>query len=166
LSEHDRGDNDAVAATERALARLCKSHSFGWSRDSTCLRLSTAYIEQNGVHMPHSVPTLTNSLLIIALALAFLCCLHIVLIVLWARCSLNHYYFNLPKLGIATQAIVVVSQICTVGALGLLSYGLQRIAADKFVRQGELYWPPGIGNVILQLTLSDLQRRPFKVHNT
>jgi hypothetical protein len=101
------------------------------------LHLSIAYIEQNGGHATRSVPALTNSLLIMALALAFLCCLHIVLVVLWARHSLNHHYFNLTKVGIAAQAIAVISQICAVVALGLFSYSLQRIAADKFIRQGE-----------------------------
>lgn len=100
------------------------------------LRLPTAYIRHDSVHASRSAPTLTNSLLIVVLALAFLCCLHITLIVLWARHTLNHLYFNLSKLGAAAQAIAVISQICTVGALGLLSYGLQRIAADKFIRKG------------------------------
>ena len=72
-----------------------------------------------------------------ALALAFLCCLHSILIVLWARRTLDHRYFNLSKLGAAAQAIAIISQICTVGALSLLSYGLQRIAADKFIRQSK-----------------------------
>lgn len=129
-------------------------------------RPSTAYIGQRGAHTPHSLPTLTNSRLIIALALVFLGCLHMVLAVLWGRHSLNHYYFSLSKLGIAAQATAVISQICAVGALSLLSYGLQRIAADKFIRQSELYESPNIQNVKIPLIPSNSQRRPFKVHNT
>ena len=70
-------------------------------------------------------------------SLVSLCCLHAILIVLWARHTLNNHYFDLSKLSTAGQAVAVVSQIFTVVALGLLSYGLQRIAADKFIRQGE-----------------------------
>jgi hypothetical protein len=77
-----------------------------------------------------------------ALALVILCCLHATLIVLWARHTLNHHYFDLYELNAAAPAIAVISQICTVGALGLLSYGLQRIAADKFIRRSELSNPP------------------------
>ena len=79
-----------------------------------------------------------------ALALTFLCCLHMVLIVLWASHTLNHRHFDLSKLNIAAQAIAIISQTCTVGALGLLSYGLQRIAADKFIRQGEFSKAPAL----------------------
>jgi hypothetical protein len=99
--------------------------------------LFIAYIEQNGVYAPHSAHSLTSSLAIMTLALGFLCCLHVIMIVLWARHTLNHRHFELSKLNIAAQAIVIISQICTVGALGLLSYGLQRTAANKFIRQGE-----------------------------
>jgi hypothetical protein len=101
------------------------------------LHLSTACIEQIE-HTPHLVPTLAYPLLIIALALAFLCCLHMTIIVLWWRHTLNHRYFDLSKLGTAVQAVALISQACTVGALCLLSYGLQRIAADRFIRQSEL----------------------------
>lgn len=99
------------------------------------LRPSTAH---TGEHSPHPVPTLKKSLFIVALALSFLCCLHVTLIVLWARRSLNHRYFDLAKLSTVGQAIAIISQIGAVGALGLLSYGIQRIAADKFIRKGEL----------------------------
>jgi hypothetical protein len=55
-----------------------------------------------------------------ALALAFLCSLHTILIVLWARHTLNHHYFDLSNLNIAAQVIAIISQICTVGALSFL----------------------------------------------
>lgn len=101
------------------------------------LHLSTAHIKQNE-HRSLSVPPLTRSLFVITLALGFLCCIHIILIVLWACQALNTRYFDLSELGTVAQAIAVVLQIGTVGALGLFSYSFQRIAADKFIRQGEL----------------------------
>ena len=102
------------------------------------LRLSAAHIEHDSARAKCSAPALTGSSFIMALALAFLCCLHTVLIVLWARHSLRHHYFSLSRLGTVAQAIAIVSQICTVSALSLLLYGLQKIAADKFIRQGVL----------------------------
>jgi len=163
FSEADGDHNHAVAATERALARL---RTFvltaGIINEPTVERelYPIAYIEGNGMHASHSVPSLTSFLVIMGVALAFLCCLHTILSILWACHTLNHHYFDLSKLNIVSQAIAVMSQICTVAALGLLSYGFQRIAADKFIRQGE---PTSAG---CQTPAELLQNRPYKVCNT
>jgi len=114
--EGDRDHNDTIAATERALARL-------------------PYIERSRIHPLRALPSFTISLIIIGLALVFLCCLHAILVALWARHTLNHRYFDLSKLNVASQVIAISSQVCTVGSLALLSYGLQRMSVDKFIRQ-------------------------------
>jgi hypothetical protein len=95
------------------------------------------------------------------LALAFLCCLHTTLIILWACRTLNRHYFDLSKLNAAAQTIAIVSQICTVGVLGLLSYGLQRIAADKFIRQGEFPKTPSVLDSKLLLTRTNFDRADY-----
>ena len=56
---------------------------------------------------------------------------------LWAKGTLYNHHFSLSKLGLAAQTSAVLSQVCTVGLLGLLSFAVQAIAADKFIRRGK-----------------------------
>ena len=84
-------------------------------------------------HRHHA--TLMKPFLLIITALFFLCAIHFCLVVLWTKGTLDSHHFNLSKLGLAAQTIGVLSQVCTVGLLSLLSFFVQTIAADKFIRR-------------------------------
>jgi hypothetical protein len=84
-------------------------------------------------HRHHA--TLTKSFLFTLIALFFLCTIHLCLAVLWAKGTLDHHHFSLSKLGLVAQTSAVLSQVCTVALLSLLSFAVQTIAADKFIRR-------------------------------
>ena len=79
--------------------------------------------------------TLMKSFLLAVTALFFLSGIHFYLVVLWTKGTLDNHHFSLSKLGLAAQAIGVLSQVCTVGLLSLLSFSVQTIATDKFIRR-------------------------------
>lgn len=87
----------------------------------------------------HSHPnhSLTKPFVLTIVALVSLCLLHTTIIVLWISRTLDKHDFDLSKLGTASQLIAIAFQACTVGLLSLLSFAVQTIAADKFVKHRE-----------------------------
>ena len=86
-------------------------------------------------HRHHA--TLIKSFLLTITALFFLCAIHLCLVMLWINRTLDNHRFSLSELGLAQQTIGILSQVCTVGLLSLLSFSVQTIAADKFIRRGK-----------------------------
>ena len=81
--------------------------------------------------------TLTGPLILALLSIILLSLLHVVLVILWASHTLDKHDFSLSKLGMVSQLTAVSSQACTVGLLSMLSFAVQTIAAEKFIRHRE-----------------------------
>lgn len=63
--------------------------------------------------------------------------LHAMFTVLWGLHRLDQVHFDLTHLGLVSACTSIVSQILTVGLLGLLTFSVQKIMADKYIRRGK-----------------------------
>lgn len=105
------------------------------------LFVSTAALIHKSPSPPlhHHTHTLRLPLIGTLLSIAILFFLHSVFAVLWGLRRHDRVYFDLAHLGLVSSITSIISQVVAVSLLGLLSYSVQKIMADKYIRRGQSF---------------------------